>query len=102
MSELKPCPLCGALPQQIGTMTMYGEPSIFPPAIWVTSGMEGVKYVRERTCHDTGESRVFRCSGCGFGLFDVYMDDELEWDASFCDFPPYCPKCGARVERGDA
>ena len=60
--------------------------------------IEGVVFVRERlqsgTCHDTGDSRIFHCSKCGYGLMDVYIDDEYNFSLD----PNFCPNCGAKVQ----
>ena len=50
--------------------------------------------VQERKGHDTGESRWFHCSECGYGVFDVYLDDEQKYDLAY----HYCPNCGAHME----
>lgn len=49
------------------------------------------------TCHDTGESRVFHCSECGFGIEDAYVEDERAYPPE--GFPRFCPWCGAEVVR---
>jgi hypothetical protein len=63
---------------------------------------EGVRKRDEReatlgrgTCHDTGESRVFHCSACGFGLEDAYVEDEHAYPTD--GFPKFCPWCGRKV-----
>lgn len=94
MSELKPCPVCGAVPQQIGTLTMYGETPIFPPAIWATSGTKRVKYVQKRTCHQVnngGYSFRFECSACG--CVAIVHNCAVRLD----ELPNWCPNCGAKV-----
>lgn len=48
-------------------------------------------------CHDTGESRVFHCSECGFGIEDAYVEDEHAYPTE--GFPKFCPWCGAEVVR---
>lgn len=44
-------------------------------------------------CYDTGESRWFRCSECGFGMTDLYTDGG--W--SEAEQPKFCPNCGRKV-----
>lgn len=54
---------------------------------------------RTETCHDTKRSRWFRCSECGFGIEDMYINDEGEYPSK--DQPRYCPNCGRRIEETD-
>lgn len=54
------------------------------------------RYVPERgTCHDILGARWFHCSECGFGIVDMYINDEEEYDPEKC--PRYCPWCGRKV-----
>ena len=44
--------------------------------------------------YDTGECNIFKCSVCGYGVDDIYEDDETNYPVwSF----NYCPHCGAYV-----
>lgn len=54
--------------------------------------VDDVRYVPERTCHDTGARRVFFvCSECG----EAYRKDSMRlWHHKPWSF---CPNCGARV-----
>ena len=52
------------------------------------------------TCHDMGGCRWFRCSACGFGIEDMYVNDEDEYPPD--DQPRYCPNCGRLVVEEDA
>lgn len=108
MSKLLSCPFCGGEAHtyhnnlwHVGCENALNGCVTMSAFVTEAEAIAAWNTRAERTCHDTGKSRVFQCSECGFGLWDVYMDDESEWDVSFCDFPPYCPKCGARVERGE-
>jgi hypothetical protein len=47
------------------------------------------------TCHDMGGCRWFRCSACGFGIEDMYVNDEDEYPPE--EQPRYCPNCGRLV-----
>ena len=75
------------------------------PEVIKVKNMDGVvcRYIPERECHDTGESRWFCCSNCGCGINDIYLNDEGKYgvDARLCgcddEFPYYCPYCGAKV-----
>ena len=67
-----------------------GEHRPLPDAVIVHRGARdeaGERYVRRGTCRDTGESGWFRCSECGFGFNDWYLDDESEIN----DQPRHCP-----------
>ena len=47
------------------------------------------------TCHDIGGCRWFRCSACGFGIDDMYINEEHEYPPA--NQPRYCPNCGRKV-----
>ena len=47
--------------------------------------------------HDTGHCRVFQCSECGYGLIDIYQDDEKNYPVGEFN---YCPNCGAKIDGG--
>ena len=51
------------------------------------------------TCHDIGGCRWFRCSACGFGIEDMYVNDEDEYPPE--DQPKHCPNCGRLVVEVD-
>ena len=47
--------------------------------------------------YDTGRCRVFQCSECGYGLIDIYQDDEKKYPVGEFN---YCPNCGAKIDGG--
>lgn len=49
--------------------------------------------IEDNVCYDTGRCRIFKCSKCGYGLIDVYLEDE----DNFNWFPQFCPWCGRPV-----
>lgn len=51
------------------------------------------------TCHDMGGCRWFRCSACGFGIEDMYVNDEDEYPPE--EQPKHCPNCGRLVVEVD-
>lgn len=58
--------------------------------------------VERKVCHNTGESRVFRCSNCGYGVDDIFEDkDAPVYLFERFEYWHYCPNCGAdmREER---
>ena len=56
--------------------------------------LDDIEAVPERNGYDTGASRWFHCSECGYGVFDVYLDDEQKYDLEY----HYCPNCGAKMK----
>lgn len=53
---------------------------------------------KQNEAHDTGECRIFKCSRCGYGVIDIYQEDERNYPvAEFC----YCPNCGAKMKGGE-
>ena len=44
---------------------------------------------------NTGKCRIFQCSVCGYGMDDVYLNDEGKYDMT----PKYCPNCGGKVHK---
>lgn len=58
----------------------------------------GSFFKRERTCRNAYDGCEFECSECGtqWHLLDR-VDAYEEWTHVL--LPPYCPQCGARVER---
>lgn len=58
--------------------------------------------VEREVCHDTGESRVFRCSNCGYGVDDIFEDkDAPVYLFERFEYWHYCPNCGADVREID-
>ena len=45
------------------------------------------------TCENTHEHRWLKCSECGYGVTDLYADDEDDINEQ----PRYCPNCGRKV-----
>lgn len=43
--------------------------------------------------YNTGNQRIFECSNCGYGIFDIYISDEGKYPIE----PKYCPNCGAKI-----
>ena len=53
--------------------------------------IEGVDFVRERTCHETTIDKFFNgCDSCGYMWQFFYSIGKRER-------PNYCPNCGAKV-----
>ena len=61
------------------------------------SDLDELPSVQERKKgYDTGLSRWFHCSECGYGVNDVYLDDEHNYDLEY----HYCPNCGCAMTEG--
>lgn len=73
-----------------------GKPVLAVKIVGITDPQQAIEATMGRgTCHDTGESRVFHCSECGFGLEDVYVENEHAYPPE--GFPRFCPWCGRKV-----
>ena len=81
-----------------GTEWPDGKLSVSRGAAWLTPEEVVDMTMGRGECHDTGESRVFHCSECGFGIEDAYVEDERAYPPE--GFPRFCPWCGAEVVRG--
>ena len=42
--------------------------------------------------YDTGRCRIFHCSICGYGVNDIFQEDEHNYPVGEFN---YCPNCGA-------
>ena len=51
----------------------------------------------EQETADTGRCRVFQCEKCGYGIEDIFVNDEFKYPID----PRYCPNCGRNVKRDD-
>ena len=119
MSELLPCPICGHDAELVEGWYVYcpnrscwvdgtaledteaeaiaawnsRAKSVFVTGTTIATDGEPVTYAPMRTCRNTHENRWFKCSACGFGFTDLYLDDESDIDEQ----PRYCLNCGAKV-----
>ena len=50
--------------------------------------------LKERETTSTAESRLFHCKKCGYGIDDIYLSNEYDFDI----YPHYCPNCGRTVK----
>ncbi len=48
-------------------------------------------------CYNTGKSRIFNCSNCGYGYGDIFIDNEQKYGNDLTLLPNYCPWCGRQV-----
>ena len=56
---------------------------------------EGLKeLLKEQETKSTVESRLFHCEKCGYGIDDIYLSNEHDFDV----YPHYCPNCGRKVK----
>jgi len=49
--------------------------------------------LKEQKTENTGSCRVFQCKKCGFGINDIFVNDEEKYQI----VPRYCPNCGRLV-----
>lgn len=45
--------------------------------------------------YDTGRCRIFHCSVCGYGVNDIFQEDEQNYPVGEFN---YCPNCGAKMK----
>lgn len=45
--------------------------------------------------YNTGRCCIFHCSECGYGVSDIFQEDELNYPVGEFN---YCPNCGARMD----
>ena len=55
---------------------------------------EAAVLLEEQETEDTGKCRVFQCKKCGFGIDDIFVNDEEKYQI----VPKYCPNCGRYVK----
>lgn len=55
---------------------------------------DALDLLEEQETHDTRESRVFQCEKCGYGIEDIFLNNEYDYPIT----PVYCPNCGRRVK----
>lgn len=53
-----------------------------------------VNLLKEQETEDTGKCRIFQCKKCGFGIDDIFVNDEGKYQI----VPRYCPNCGRSVK----
>ncbi len=51
--------------------------------------------LKEQETYDTGESRIFQCEKCGYGIEDIFINNEHDYPI----IPVYCPNCGRLVKQ---
>ena len=50
--------------------------------------------LKEQETAYTGSCRVFQCKMCGYGIDDIFVNDEEKYQI----IPRYCPNCGRIVK----
>lgn len=50
--------------------------------------------LKEQETKNTGKARIFQCEKCGYGIDDIYLSNEHDFDI----YPHFCPNCGRTVE----
>lgn len=55
---------------------------------------DAIALLKEQETTSTAESRLFHCEKCGYGIDDIYLSNEYDFDID----PHYCPNCGRKVK----
>jgi len=55
---------------------------------------DALELLKEQETTSTVESRLFHCEKCGYGIDDIYLSNEHDFDI----YPHYCPNCGRSVK----
>lgn len=50
--------------------------------------------LKEQETTSTGKTRIFQCKKCGYGIDDIYLSNEHDFDI----YPHFCPNCGRSVK----
>jgi hypothetical protein len=53
-----------------------------------------ITMLKEQETTDIGNGRLFLCKKCGFGIEDIFVNDEEKYQL----VPKYCPNCGRKVK----
>lgn len=48
--------------------------------------------------HDTGKCRLFHCAKCGYGVNDIYIENENKHLRDNAPLFKFCPWCGREVK----
>ena len=59
-----------------------------------SSVVELLDVLKEQETTSTRKTRIFQCEKCGYGINDIYLSDERNFD--IC--PHFCPNCGRVVK----
>lgn len=55
---------------------------------------DALAMLKEQETSDTRENRIFHCAECGYGIDDIFINDEGKYPI----LPIYCPNCGRSVK----
>ena len=61
---------------------------------WVDTLTDAVELLKDQTTTDTAKSRIFHCEKCGYGIDDIFLSDEHNYQIE----PRFCPNCGRLVK----
>lgn len=50
--------------------------------------------LKEQVTTSTGKTKIFQCEKCGYGIDDIYLSNEYDFDV----YPHFCPNCGKMVK----
>jgi ribosomal protein S27AE len=54
---------------------------------------DALELLKEQETTSTTESRIFHCKKCGYGIDDIFLSNEHDFDI----YPHFCPNCGRSV-----
>ena len=54
---------------------------------------DALELLKEQKTKNTGKARIFQCEKCGYGIDDIYLSNENDFDI----YPHFCPNCGRSV-----
>jgi predicted RNA-binding Zn-ribbon protein involved in translation (DUF1610 family) len=74
------------------TVKEFGEDT--PIKISLQCVEDILELLKEQETEDTGSCRIFQCKKCGFGIDDIFVNDEEKYQI----VPRYCPNCGRSVK----
>lgn len=55
---------------------------------------DAISLLKENETTNTGKERIFECKKCGYGIVDIFINDESKYDL----IPKCCPNCGRKVK----
>lgn len=61
---------------------------------WLDLNRDALALLKKQETTSTGKTRIFQCEKCGYGIDDIYLSNEHDFDV----YPHYCPHCGRKVK----
>lgn len=67
----------------------------YPVQLSASDAEKILALLKEHETADTGKARIFQCEKCGYGVDDIYLTNEHDFDI----YPHFCPNCGKVVKQ---